>query len=119
MSNPERMLEHRLGLALGKSLAEIRAMPYSEFRRWQMYDLVEPIGWPDAEYRTAVVLAMLYNANRGKGRAKDVKDFMRNNLEGILKELRTLQKQEELETMPAEQKREYLLSQIKKDFGIR
>jgi len=113
------MLEHRLGLALGKSLAEIRAMPYPEFRRWQMYDLIEPIGWPDAEYRTAAILTMLYNANRGKGHAKDMKDFMRNNLDGILKELRNMQKQEDLEAMPAEQRREYLLAQIKKDFGIK
>ena len=113
------MLEHRLGLELGKSLAEIRAMPYPEFRRWQLYDLIEPIGWPDNEYRTAAILTMLYNANRGKGHAKNVKDFMRNNLDDILKELLNLQTQEELEVMPAEQKREYLLAQIKKDFGIR
>ncbi len=101
------------------SLGEIRAMPYPEFRRWQLYDLLEPIGWPDAEYRTAAMLTMLYNANRGKGRAKDVKDFMRNHLDGVLKELRSLQKQDELDAMPAEQRREYLLAQIKKDFGIR
>lgn len=113
------MLEHRLGLALGKTLAEIRAMPYPEFQRWQLYDLVEPIGWPNEEYRTAELLAMLYNANRGKGRAKEVKDFMRDITGAIVNELRTMQKQEELEAMPAEQRREYLLGQIKKDFGIK
>lgn len=94
-------------------------MPYPEFRRWQLYDALEPIGWPDAEYRTAAMLTMLYNANRGKGRAKEIKDFVRRNLDGILNELRTMQKQEELETMPIEQKREFLLAQIKKDFGIK
>lgn len=83
------MFEHRLGLALGKSVGEIRQLPYPEFRRWQLMYMLEPWGWQDAEYRTAAILAKLHNANIAKrSDAKAPAFFMRDMEKEILKELR-------------------------------
>jgi hypothetical protein len=106
------MFDHRLGLALGKSIGEIHALSYREYSDWQLYYLLEPWGWPNEEYAISTILAMLYNANRGKGKAKDVRDFQRRMLESALKELA-----EPID--PAEMPREELVKLIKKDFGIR
>jgi len=86
-------------------------MPYAEFRQWQIYYAIEPFGWHDAEYHTASILAMLYNVNRGKGKAKEAKDFVRNMVKAVLSELK---EQPRLEDMTPEQ----VKAQIKKDFGI-
>lgn len=113
MSDPDRLFDHRLGLALGKSLAEVRALPYPEYRSWQLFALVEPWGWQNDEYHFAALLAMLYNANRGKkGKARDVKDFMRNMQEAVMRELA---EQPDVTELP----REKLVEMIKKDFGIK
>ncbi|MCZ2155743.1 MAG: hypothetical protein LC114_17900 [Bryobacterales bacterium] len=107
------MFEHRLGLALGKSLAEVRALPYPEYRSWQLFYLAEPWGWQNDEYHFAALLAMLYNANRGKkGKARDVKDFMRNMQEAVLKELQDAPDISEMT-------REQIIAMVKRDFGIR
>jgi len=98
-------------LALGKTLVEIRAMPYSEFRSWQLFYMLEPFGWHDNEYRTAAILAMLYNANRGKGKAKQVKEFTRDVEAAIYNELKD---QSKVDTMTREQ----IVSAVKKDFGL-
>lgn len=107
------MFDHRLGLALHKSLAEVRGLPYPEYRSWQMFSLLEPWGWQNEEYHFAALMAMLYNTNRGKkGKARDAKDFMRDMREAVLKEL--------AETPDVNQiPREVLIAQIKKDFGIK
>lgn len=105
------MFEHRLGLALHKSLAEVRALPYPEFLRWQQFYMLEPWGWPNNEYYISAVLTMLYNSNRGKGKARDAKDFQRNMLSVALK---ALAEQPDIAQMP----REEIIKQIKKDFGI-
>jgi hypothetical protein len=110
------MFEHRLGLALHKTVAEIRAMPYAEFKRWQIYYLLEPFGWHDEEYRTAIALTMFHNANRGKGKSKKVKDFYRDMPSDILSHFQDTPR--ELDGMSYEQQREFIAAQIKKDFGI-
>jgi len=82
------MFEHRLGLALSKSVGEIRAMPYPEYRSWQIYYMLEPFGWHDNEYRTASTLAMIHNTSVSKKKdLKSVKDFMRDMESALLKEL--------------------------------
>lgn len=106
------MFEHRLGSLLGRDIAEIRAMPYPEFYRWQLFYQLEPWGWALADMLKAEILTMLYNMNRSKGKAKDVKDFMQARLPGILKELAEPE-------LPAEISREDLIKQIKRDFGVR
>ncbi len=62
------------------------------------------------------MLTMQYNANRGKGKAKQVKDFYRDIPAEIEKQFAAAPP--ELDGMTYEQQREYVIAQIKKDFGI-
>lgn len=111
------MFEHRLGLALGRSVAEIRALPYPEFRAWQVYYALEPWGWHNEEFHAANLLAMLFNINRGKGKPRDAKEFMRNMEKALLDALK--EQKDPLEGMSFEEQRAYMVQQIKKDFGIK
>jgi hypothetical protein len=113
------MFEHRLGLALGKTIGEIRAMPASEFMRWQLFSIAEPFDWHNDEYRTGVILAMLYNANRGKGKARNAEDFMRDIAKGIENATDQVETEIKVDEMSEEERRKFLLARIKKDFGIR
>lgn len=89
------MFDLRLGLALGKSLGEIRSLPYPEIQKWRLMFLLEPWGFHDQEYRTAALLAKLHNSNTSKRRqAKPVKFFMRDMLKGIVDNLRRKTKEE-------------------------
>jgi hypothetical protein len=98
-------------LALHKTVAEIRALPYPEYYSWQLFYLLEPFGWADNEYRTAAVLAMLYNSNvTSANKAKSVKDFTRNPISVLMQELE--------KSEVAEMSRDDLIKRIKKDFGI-
>ena len=106
------MFEHRLGLALHKTIGEVRAIPYAEFKSWQFFSMIEPFGFHDDEYRTAAILAMLYNINKGKGRAKDVSDFMRDLKKAVLNELKEKPSIDDMS-------RDEIVNLIKKDFGIR
>jgi len=107
------MFDHRLGLALGMDLRAVRGMPYRDWYAWRLYDLLEPFGWQNDEYHFASLMAMLYNVNRGKkGKARDAKDFMREMLPAILKEL---EEKPDLSTLTREQ----IVAMIKKDLGIR
>ena len=110
------MFEHRLGLALSKSISEIRSMSYVEFRSWQLFYLLEPWGWQNEEYYAAVNMAMLYNINRSKGKVKEPKEFMRD-LEGEL--LKQLEAERDLADLSVDEQREILIRQVKKDFGIK
>lgn len=111
------MFEHRLGLALGKSIGEVRALPYPEFRAWQVFYALEPWGWHNDEFHAANLLAMLYNINRGKGKAKDAKDFIRNMETALMDALK--EQRDPLAGLSLEEQREYQIRQIKKDFGIK
>jgi hypothetical protein len=104
------MFEHRLGLALSKSLGEIRALPYPEYRSWELFYLVEPFGFENDEYRLASILSMLFNVNRSKGKARNPKDFMRDMQREVLKHIKA---QPDVSTLS----RDELIALIKKDFG--
>lgn len=110
------MFEHRLGLALNKSIGEIRSLPYPEYRSWELFSILEPFGWENDEYRAASLLALIYNVNKGKGKAKTPKDFMRDTQAEILKQL---EQAPDISDLPIEEQREILMRQIKKDFGIK
>lgn len=88
-------------------------MPYPEFRAWQIFYALEPWGWHNEEYHAANLLAMLYNINRGKGKVKEPRHFIRDMVTALLKE-----ENDRIEGMSFEEQREYLMRQIKKDFGI-
>ena len=92
-------------------MGEIRAMPYPEYRSWELFYLIEPFGFANDEYRMATNLSILYNINKGKGKAKEPKEFMRDMPAMLLSELK---EKPSVETMS----REELIRQIKKDFGI-
>jgi hypothetical protein len=54
-------------------------MTYEEFKSWQAYYLVEPWGFHDREYRTASLLAQMWNVRVQKRQnIKQVKDFYRD-----------------------------------------
>jgi len=57
------MFNLRLGLALGKSLSEVRSMPADEVDLWKTFYRLEPWGWHDREYRTAAILAQVWNVH--------------------------------------------------------
>jgi hypothetical protein len=106
-----------LGLALHKSLGEIRAMPYPEFCAWQTYYMLEPWGWENNEYLFGMLAARIYNNNVSKSKdAKDASAFMRD-MDNLV--LDALKEKPNLEDLPIEKRREVVIAAIKKDFGIK
>lgn len=105
------LFEHRLGLALHKSRAEIRALPNLEFIQWKIFYALEPFGW-GAHH------ALLYNINHDpkKSKAKDEDQLLADRAEEILK---ALQPPPDIDSMDEKEKRKYLIAQIKKDFRIK
>jgi hypothetical protein len=75
MSKPAGRFLHRLALALGKSLDEVRGMPAADLIEWQVYDEIEWL--PDGYWTSAQVCAVLANVHRVKGRAFTIADFLR------------------------------------------
>jgi hypothetical protein len=107
-----------LGLALGKSISEIRALPYPEFRRWQLLYMLEPWGWEDREYRTAAILAQIHNANITKrNQAKTAAFFMRDMEAGILRQLKE-NSVPDLSDMEPEARKEFELKAMREFFGV-
>lgn len=52
-------------------------MPVPEFRQWQAYAAINPIGPARDDWRIAQLAALYFNAKRGKGAAPAmVRDFM-------------------------------------------
>ena len=94
MSDPDRMFEHRLGLALGKSKAEIRSLPCDEFDDWKLFYMVEPWGWHDREFRVAEILTMLWNTNINKrSQAKKLTTYIRD-MYGLIKQAASTKQRE-------------------------
>lgn len=92
-------------MALQKSLAEIRALPYPEFLKWRLMYLLEPFGW-GAHH------ALLYNINRASGNAKDEDELMKDRATAIFEEL---QEKPDLAEMPKDE----LIKMAKQAFGMR
>lgn len=107
------MFDMRLGLALHKSRAEIRAMPYPEYREWLIFYLIEPWGWLNEEMNTARLLSMLHNIHAKK--PKPVKDFIRDMVAGLLEALKP---KPDLDDMTLEEKKILIAQAVKRDFGI-
>ena len=99
-------------MALSKSISEVRALTYPEFRSWQLFYLLEPWGWQNDEYYAAVNIAMQYNINRGKAKVKEPKEFIRDMQGELLKQL-------EAERDITEMSKDEIIKQVKKDFGIK
>lgn len=86
-------------------------MPNPEFTFWKILYALEPFGW-GAHH------AWLYNLHRDpkKGKPKNEDDLLNDRAAEILRELRP---PPDLSGMSAEEKRAYMLNQIKKDFRIK
>ena len=119
------MFEHRLGLALGKTIGEIRNLPAPEYRSWQLFNLIEPWGFEDREYRTSIMLTMLHNVNSAKKYHKNPSVYRRDMYKLVSNELIKQKKNEEemlrfeseLEEMTPEQQRERYIDKIQDMFG--
>lgn len=59
---------------VGKFLSSMTAR---QFRAWELYDAVEPIGDIRSDYQSAQIAQMLYNVNRGKkDKALKLEEFL-------------------------------------------
>ena len=91
-------------------------MSAPEFQSWQLYYVLEPWGWQNDEYRTAVLLAQNYNMRKPKkSHARKPSDFMRDMFKAAIREM---SEPPDMAGMTDEQRREFIKAQIKKDFGI-
>ena len=89
------MFEHRLGLALGLTLGQIRALPNEEYRSWRSYYKLEPWGWQDSEYRTAALMATMVNTSATKrNQTKKISDFMRDPERAIASQINEAEQRE-------------------------
>jgi hypothetical protein len=112
------LFDLRLGLALGKSLSEIRRMSYSEYREWVRFYTLEPWGWQNAEYILGSIVATLYNVNRTKGKkAKTADDFMRKPEKEIDKLLARAESESKFFEMTEQEKKTFIRSQVTGLFG--
>ena len=114
------MFEHRLGLALGKSIGEVRAMPVDEYRSWKRYYAYEPWGWHDLEYRTSIILAQLWNTHATKkSQAKKVSDYIRNMEQLVEREYLERQRVEMLKEKMQTASKEEKKRMIMQSFGVK
>jgi hypothetical protein len=105
----------RLGLVLGKSIGEVRALPYPEFKKWKILSYIEPWGWQRDEENTARILAMLFNVNNKQPKAPN--DFVRDMPKDVIEAIRNASIPD-MSNMSFEEKREFYRRHIMKDFGI-
>ena len=114
------MFDHRLGLALRKSIGEIHQLPYPEYKRWQLFYSVEPWGWEIEEYRLAKLLALLININRPKNTPPVRPGDLVRDISKVIQEKEDEQSMmEEYTEMPREDKRAFVIRQAKILFGAK
>ena len=88
-------------------------MPYPEYRSWQLFYMIEPWGWQNDEYHSALLAATLYNSNvTKKGNLKKIDSFMRKMQDEALK---LLKEDEDVTQMTPDE----ILRAVKKDFNIK
>lgn len=98
-------------MALGKSVAEVRALSYVEYRSWELFYALEPFGW-GAHH------AALHNIHRNpkKEKAKNEDDLLNDRAKEIIRELRP---DPDMSKMSDQEKRDFIKKQVKKDFRIK
>jgi len=78
--------------------------------------MLEPWGWHNEEYLTAILLAKLHNVNSAKKRdMKNPSDFIRDMQEAVLKEV---QSPMIIDDDITEEEKQKVIAQVKKDFGL-
>jgi hypothetical protein len=117
------MFDARLGLALGKSIEEIRSMPYPSYRTFELMYMIEPWGWHNTEYLVSEILAMLLNLKVKKKDQKQPSHFIRDIIGSIFKqfEKRKMQRKQQdmLDAMTPEERHDYWLPIVKRDMGVK
>jgi hypothetical protein len=112
----------RLGLALGKTRQEIRALPAPEYNDWKLFSMIEPWGWANMEQQVSRILAMMLNLNVKKKDQKQPAYFMRNMVSDLLKQIKAQVAQwnerKKVNAMTPEERRAYLIPIIKRDMGV-
>ena len=114
------MFEHRLGLALGMSIGQLRSdMSESEFRSWKTYYKLEPWGFPDREYRTAAIMMMLNNTNITKRKdAKRISDFIRDPVKAVNEQIDMADKRQKLLNATKEERADMIAKSFGSSIGI-
>ena len=75
----------RVGLALGKSLAEVRALDPAEIRVWHVVDAAGPLGPRRDDYHAAMIASTLANSFRSRESSPArLADFMLFDREPLL-----------------------------------
>ena len=85
------------------TLQQVRALPYPLFRKWKLFFLVEPWGFPDQEYRTAVLMNHLYNLQVKPSKQKKVSDWVRDMFKLLLERITQVKRQQELDPAKIEE----------------
>jgi len=111
------MFEYRLGLALSRSRAEVRALPYPEYKDWKLMYAIEPWGWENQEYQTAALRSMLYNIFAGSTDKTTPESFMRDRQSGVVDHLMQLAEITRFDEMPQEERNAIILQKAKQFFG--
>jgi hypothetical protein len=107
----------RLGLALHKTIEEIRDMPVTHYHRWELFYQLEPWGWEEQEYQFAKLRSELWSiANKGKKQFKAI-DFMRDLTKWIFEIQPSDMTPEELKAY-REEHRDELRAMAKRAFGV-
>lgn len=112
------MFDHRLGLALGKSIGEIHKLSYPEYKSWQLFYSVEPWGWHINELRLGRLLALIFNIFRPKNVSPVRGEDFVSDIKEIISDREA--KEEEIEAyekMPRKEKRAYVVERLKRMFG--
>jgi hypothetical protein len=117
MRDPNAMFEHRLGSLLGKTIKEVRAMPATEYHRWELFYLIEPWGWHNTEYLFGKLMSVIaaFSGRTQKGKKISALDFMREDIAGIKGELEI---EAMIEGKSDEEIREMKKEMAKRAFGI-
>jgi hypothetical protein len=109
----------RLGLALGKSRQEIRALPVPEYHDWQLFYELEPWGWANTEFLAAEIMALIWRGQVSKKKdIKQPKELMRDPAGEIMKQTQQIDLKKKLADMTPEERHDYWLPIVKRDMRV-
>jgi hypothetical protein len=100
----------RLGSLLGKTIGEVRALPVSEYRKWQLFYILEPWGYHNTEFLFGKLLAVLYTLASHDKTNYTAKQFMRDNTK--------IATEPDMSEMTTEERHEYIIMRAKEAFGV-
>jgi hypothetical protein len=109
------MFDHRLGLALGKSIGEVRRLPYPEYHDWELFYMLEPWGWHNEEYLMSMIVAMVHNI-QVKPKSQRKQSYFIRDMKKLISE--KINSTPDTSEMTFEERREFTKNQVIRDFGI-